>query len=78
MRVPCAPVRSSSCIVTAPEGQFVIQDTYWNEDDHVDAIERAGLTVTVIDYPRPSDPAAWSTDEASISPFIVIAARKTA
>jgi SAM-dependent methyltransferase len=75
------PLRSGEttpCIVTVPEGRFVIQDTYWNEDDYMDAIERVGLTVITIDYPRPSDPAAWSTDEASISPFIVIAARKTA
>lgn len=66
------------CIVTAPGGQFVIQDTYWTEDDYVDAIEQAGLAVTTIDYPRPRDPAAWSTDEASIPPFIIIEARKTA
>ena len=75
------PLRSGDttpCIVTAPGGQFVIEDTYWTEDDYVDAIEQAGLTVTTIDYPRPRDPAAWSTDEASIPPFIVIEARKAA
>jgi SAM-dependent methyltransferase len=66
------------CVVTAPGGQFVIQDTYWTEDDYVDAIEQGGLAVTTISYPRPRDPAAWSTDEASIPPFIVIEARKTA
>jgi hypothetical protein len=32
--------------------------------------------VTTIGYPRPRDPAAWQTDEASISPFIVIGAGK--
>jgi len=75
------PLRSgetTACIVTAPEGQFTIEDTYWAEDDYVDAIEQAGLTVATIGYPRPIDPAAWSTDEASIPPFIIIEARKAA
>jgi hypothetical protein len=49
---------------------------YWTEDDYLDAIEQAGLTVTMIDYPRPSNPNAWSTDEAPIPPCIVIEARK--
>jgi SAM-dependent methyltransferase len=66
------------CIVTTPGGQVVIQDTYWTEDDYVNAIEQAGLTVTAIGYPRPRDPAAWSTDEASVPPCIVIEARKAA
>lgn len=30
------------CIVTAPSGQFVIEDSYWTEDDYVDAIEQGG------------------------------------
>ena len=75
------PLRSGEttpCIVTTPGGQFVIEDSYWTEDDYVDAIEQAGLTVTTIDYPRPRDPAAWSTEEASIPPCIVIEARKAA
>ena len=75
------PLRSGEttlCIVTAPDGQFAIEDTYWAEDDYVDAIEQAGLIVATIDYPRPVDPAAWSTDEASIPPFIIIQARKAA
>ena len=79
---PCArPLRSGEttpCIVTTPGGQFVIDDTYWTEDDYVDAIQQAGLTVTTIGYPQPRDPAAWSTDEASVPPFIVIEARKAA
>jgi SAM-dependent methyltransferase len=76
-----APLRSSEttpCIVTTPGGQFVIEDTYWTEGDYVDAVEQAGLTVMRVDYPRPRDPAAWSTDEASIPPCIVIEARKAA
>jgi SAM-dependent methyltransferase len=75
------PLRSGDttpCIVSAPGGQFAIEDTYWAEHDYVDAIEQAGLTVTTVDYPRPRDPAAWSTDEASIPPCIVIEARKAA
>jgi hypothetical protein len=56
----------------------VIDDTYWTERDYVHAIEQAGLTVAAIDYPRPRDPAAWSTDEASVPPCIVIEARKPA
>ena len=73
------PLRSGEttpCIVTTPGGRFVIEDTYWTEDDYVDAVEQAGLAVITIDYPRPRDPAAWSTDEASIPPCIVIEARK--
>jgi len=73
------PLRSGAttpCIVTTPGGRFVIEDTYWTEDDYVDAVEQAGLAVITIDYPRPHDPAAWSTDEASIPPCIVIEARK--
>ena len=61
-----------------PGGQFAIEDTYWTEHDYVDAIEQAGLTVTTIGYPRPRDPAAWSTDEASVPPCIVIEASKAA
>ncbi len=75
------PLRSGEttpCVVTAPDGQFVIQDTYWTQDDYVAAIEQAGLTVTAIGYPRPRDPAAWSTDEVSVPPCIVIEARKAA
>jgi SAM-dependent methyltransferase len=75
------PLRSGDttpCIVIAPRGPIVIKDTYWTEHDYVDAIEQAGLTVTTIDYPRPRDPAAWSTDEASVPPCIVIEAKKPA
>jgi SAM-dependent methyltransferase len=75
------PLRSgetTACIVTTPGGQIVIEDTYWTEDDYVEAVEQAGLAVATIDYPRPRDPAAWSTDEATIPPCIVIEARKTA
>ena len=69
---------TTACIVTAPGGQFTIEDTYWTERDYVDAVERAGLTVTTIAYPRPGDASAWSTDEASVPPCIVIEARKAA
>jgi SAM-dependent methyltransferase len=69
---------TTACIVTAPGGHFTIEDTYWTERDYVDAVERAGLTVTTIAYPRPRDPSAWSTDEASVPPCIVIEARKAA
>jgi SAM-dependent methyltransferase len=75
------PLRSGEttpCVVTTPGGQLVIQDTYWTEDDYVDAIEQASLTVATIGYPRPRDPAAWATDEATVPPFIVIEARKLA
>jgi SAM-dependent methyltransferase len=75
------PLRSGDttpCIVTAPGGRFTIEDTYWTERDYVEAAERARLTVTTIAYPRPRDPSAWPTDEASVPPFIVIEARKAA
>ena len=39
------PLRSGEttpCIVTAPGGQFVIEDTYWTEEDYLEAIEQAG------------------------------------
>jgi len=75
------PLRSGEttpCIVTTHGGQLVIQDTYWTEDDYVDAIEQASLTVATIGYPRPRDPAAWATDEATVPPCIVIEARKLA
>jgi len=62
--------------VITPDGELVIEDTYWTEDDYVNAVEQAGLAVTTIGYPLPHDPAAWSTDEASIPPCIVIEARK--
>jgi hypothetical protein len=57
---------------------LVIQDTYWTEDDYVVTVRQAGLTVTTIDYPRPRDPAAWATDEATVPPCISIEARKPA
>jgi SAM-dependent methyltransferase len=62
--------------VTAPGGQFFIDDTYWTENDYRDALSQAGFTVAAIDYPRPGDPSAWSTDEATVPPFIVIKAIK--
>lgn len=37
--------------MTTPGGQFVIEDTYWSEDDYADAVEQAGLAVITIDYP---------------------------
>jgi len=49
---------------------------YWTENDYVDAVGQVGLAVITIDYLGPYDPAAWSTDEASIPPCIVIEARK--
>ena len=64
--------------MTTPGGQFVIEDTYWTENDYVDAVGQVGLAVITIDYLGPYDPAAWSTDEASIPPCIVIEARKGA
>lgn len=36
--------------MTTPGGQFVIEDTYWTEDDYVDAVEQAGLAVITIDF----------------------------
>ena len=46
------------------------------EDDYVGALRQAGLTVTAIGYPVPRDPSAWSTDEAVVSPCIVLTAVK--
>jgi SAM-dependent methyltransferase len=64
------------CIVTTPAGELAIDDTYWTEDDYASALREAGLTVTAIDYPLPRDPSAWSTDEALLSPYIVLTAVK--
>jgi len=64
------------CIVTTPAGELVIEDTYWTEDDYARVLREAGLTITAVDYPMPRDPSAWSTDEALLSPCIVLAARK--
>ena len=64
------------CIVATPAGELVIEDTFWTEDDYASALREAGLTVTAIDYPMPRDPSAWSTDEALVSPCIVLTARK--
>lgn len=73
------PLRSgdiTTAIVTAPGGQFPIDDTYWTEEDYQSALVQAGFAVPAVDYPRPHDPAAWSTDEATVPPFIVIKAIK--
>ncbi len=64
------------CIVATPVGELVIDDTYWTEDDYASALREAGLTITAIDYPMPRDPSAWSTDEALLSPCIVLTATK--
>jgi len=32
--------------------------------------------VATVEYPRPADPSAWLTDEATIPPYIVIKAIK--
>jgi SAM-dependent methyltransferase len=66
----------TTVIITAPGGQFAIDDTFWTEDDYCAALVNAGFTVAAIDYPRPHDPSAWSTDEATVPPFIVIKAIK--
>jgi SAM-dependent methyltransferase len=65
------------CIVTTPAGELVIDDTYWTEADYASALREAGLTITAIDYPMPRDPSAWSTDEALLSPCIVLTATKS-
>jgi hypothetical protein len=63
------PLRSGQttpCIVTTPGGELVIQDTYWTEGDYVDAIGRAGLTVTAIGYPgRVTRPPGLPTRQPS-------------
>ncbi len=64
------------CIVTTPVGELAIDDTYWTEDDYAGALRQAGLTITAIDYPMPRNPSAWSTDEALLSPCIVLTAAK--
>ncbi len=64
------------CIVTASEGEIVIEDTYWTEADYVRALAHAGLAVAAVGYPMPRDPSAWSTDEAIVSPCVVIQAVK--
>jgi SAM-dependent methyltransferase len=64
------------CIVTTPGGELTIGDTYWAEDDYASTLRQAGLTVTAIGYPMPRDPSAWSTDEALLSPCIVLTAVK--
>jgi hypothetical protein len=74
------PLRSghtTTCIVTTPDGQLAIEDTYWTEHDYTSALEHAGLTVATIACPLPHDPSAWSTDEAFMPPSIVIKATKT-
>jgi hypothetical protein len=55
----------------------VIEDTYWTEEDYVSALSEAELTISTISYPMPRDPSAWSTDEASVPPYIVIKAVKS-
>lgn len=64
------------CIVTTPAGELVIEDTYWTEDDYTRALQAAGLTITAVDYPMPRNLFAWSTDEALLSPCIVLTATK--
>lgn len=73
------PLRSgdtTTCIVTTPEGQLEIEDTYWTEQDYTDALKHAGLAIAKITYPQPQDPSAWATAEATVSPCIVIKATK--
>jgi SAM-dependent methyltransferase len=67
---------TTTCIVTTPDGQLVIEDTYWTQDDYTSTLEHAGLTAAAVVYPLPRDPAAWATDEASVPPCIVIKAIK--
>jgi hypothetical protein len=66
----------TTAVITAAGGQFAIDDTYWTEEDYRDALVQAGFAVTAIDYPGPHDPSVWSTDEATVAPFIVIKAVK--
>lgn len=73
------PLRSgdtTTCVVTTPDGQFTIEDTYWTEGDYTSALEHAGLTIATVAYPLPRDPDAWSTDEATVPPCVVIKAAK--
>jgi SAM-dependent methyltransferase len=76
----CGELRSGQvapCIVSTPAGELVIDDTYWTKDDYVGALAEAGLAITAIDYPMPRDPSAWATDEALLSPCIVLTATKS-
>jgi hypothetical protein len=66
----------TTAVVTAPGGQVPIDDTYWSEEDYRGALAQAGFAVAAVDYPRPHDLAAWTTDEANVPPFIVIKAVK--
>ncbi len=66
----------TTCIITAPDGQFSIEDTYWAEEDYAGTLSQAAFTVATVEYPRPADPSAWLTDEATIPPYIVIKAIK--
>ena len=66
----------NTCIVNAPAGQFAIEDTYWTEDDYIEALVQAGLSVAIVDYPLPDSPSQWPTDEATVPPYIVIKAIK--
>ncbi len=64
------------CVVATPGGQFMIEDTYWTEDDYASGLRGAGLAIATIDYPLPRDPPAWLTDEATVPPCVVIMATK--
>ena len=64
----------TECIVASPGRQFAIDDTYWSEGDYVSVLLEAGFSITSISYPLPANPHGWSTDEATVAPFIVIRA----
>jgi len=64
----------TTCIVTSEEGSFAIEDTYWAEDDYLGVLGGSGFKVATVSYPAPPTPEKWTTDEAIVSPFIVIKA----
>lgn len=76
----CPQLKSGSivnCTISCNQGEFMIQDTYWQESDYRTALDASGLVVEEITYPTTLNSTLWKTDEVDTAPFIVIKSTKS-
>lgn len=76
----CPPLNSGSivnCTISCNQGEFTIQDTYWQESDYRTVLGASGLAVEEVTYPTAVNNTLWKTDEVDTAPFIVIKSTKS-
>lgn len=70
------PGEMVECKIITDKGSFIIEDTYWEEQDYIDVLKNAAFSSVTCDYPMVESPEDWETDENRMSPFLIITAVK--